>query len=78
MLAPQACRLVGDLALLSVFVLVELRHPEPTVELPLFRIPAMTPSPPATLPRNLGSFAVLFLVISICRVRAGSARSTRH
>jgi EmrB/QacA subfamily drug resistance transporter len=59
----QACWLVGGLALLGVFVLVELRHPEPTVELSLFRIAAMTPSLLATLLQNLGSFAVLFLVI---------------
>jgi EmrB/QacA subfamily drug resistance transporter len=55
--------LVGGTTLLAIFVLVEARHPEPTVDLSLFRIPGMLPSLAATLLQNLGSFAVLFLVV---------------
>ncbi|MFJ7217096.1 MFS transporter [Amycolatopsis sp. NPDC098790] len=55
--------LAGGLVLLGIFVLVELRHPEPTVDLSLFRIPAVAPSLLASLLQGLGSFAVLFLVI---------------
>ncbi|WP_329049835.1 MFS transporter [Amycolatopsis sp. NBC_01488] len=57
-----AC-LAGGLVLLGVFVLVELRHPDPTVDLSLFRLPAVAPSLLAALLQGLGSFAVLFLVI---------------
>lgn len=55
--------LAGGLALLAVFVVIELRHPAPTVDLSLFRIPAVAPSLLAALLQGLGSFAVLFLVI---------------
>ncbi len=55
--------LIGGLALLGAFVLIERRHPEPSVDLSLFHIPSMTPSLLATLLQNLGSFAVLFLLI---------------
>lgn len=61
--AAQIGALAGGAALLGVFVLVELRHPEPTLDLSLFRIPGMTPSLVASLLQSLGSFAVLFLVI---------------
>ena len=61
--AQQIGCLAGGVALLAVFVIVETRHPEPTVDLSLFRIPRMAPSLLATLLQNLGSFAVLFLVI---------------
>jgi EmrB/QacA subfamily drug resistance transporter len=59
----QFAYLAGGLVLLGVFVLVELRHPDPTVDLSLFRIPAVAPSLLASLLQGLGSFAVLFLVI---------------
>jgi MFS family permease len=49
--------------LLVGFVFVELRHPEPTVDLSLFRLPAVAPALVASLLQGLGSFAVLFLVI---------------
>jgi EmrB/QacA subfamily drug resistance transporter len=55
--------LVGGLVLLVVFVFVELRQKEPTLDLSLFRIPTMTPSLLASLLQGVGSFAVLFLVI---------------
>ena len=55
--------LVGGCALLILFVLIERRHPEPSVDLSVFRIPTMATSLLATLLQNLGSFAVLFLVI---------------
>ena len=55
--------LAGGVLLLVGFVFVELRHPEPTLDLSLFRIPAVVPSLLASLLQGLGSFAVLFLVI---------------
>jgi EmrB/QacA subfamily drug resistance transporter len=55
--------LVGGVVLLVVFVAIERRHPEPTLDLSLFRIPAVTPSLLAALLQGVGSFAVLFLVI---------------
>ncbi|WP_202034931.1 MFS transporter [Streptomyces albus subsp. chlorinus] len=55
--------LAGGLALLVAFVTIELRQEEPTLDLSLFRIPAMTPSLLASLLQGVGSFAVLFLVI---------------
>ncbi|GAA4525607.1 MFS transporter [Amycolatopsis samaneae] len=57
-----AC-LAGGAVLLVVFVVVELRHPEPMLDLSLFRVPGMAPSLLAALLQGLGSFAVLFLVI---------------
>jgi EmrB/QacA subfamily drug resistance transporter len=53
----------GGLVLLVAFVFVELRHPEPTVDLSLFRLPSVAPALLASLLQGLGSFAVLFLVI---------------
>jgi EmrB/QacA subfamily drug resistance transporter len=55
--------LVGGLALLVVFVLVELRQSEPMLDLSLFRVPMMAPSLLASLLQGLGNFATLFLVI---------------
>ncbi len=55
--------LVGGVVLLVAFVVVELRHPEPTVDLSLFRLPSVAPALLASLLQGLGSFAVLFLVI---------------
>ncbi|ACU53996.1 drug resistance transporter, EmrB/QacA subfamily [Acidimicrobium ferrooxidans DSM 10331] len=54
---------VGGLVILGVFVLIELRHPEPMVNLRIFRIPTMTPSLLAATFQALGNYAVLFLVI---------------
>jgi EmrB/QacA subfamily drug resistance transporter len=54
---------VGGLVVLGVFVLIELRHPEPMVNLRIFRIPTMTPSLLAATFQALGNYAVLFLVI---------------
>ncbi|MFG1647551.1 MFS transporter [Amycolatopsis sp. NPDC049252] len=59
----QLAFLAIGVALLVAFVVVERRHPDPTVDLSLFRIPAVTPSLLASLLQGLGSFAVLFLVI---------------
>jgi hypothetical protein len=59
----QVAYVAEGCALLVVFVLIELRHPEPSVDLSVFRIPTMATSLLATLLQNLGSFAVLFLVI---------------
>jgi MFS family permease len=55
--------LAGGLLLLVAFVFVELHHPEPTVDLSLFRLPSVAPALLASLLQGLGSFAVLFLVI---------------
>ncbi|WP_345432408.1 MFS transporter [Actinoallomurus vinaceus] len=61
--ATQIGCLVGGVALLGAFAFIEVRHKEPTLDLSLFRIPAMVPSLLASLLQSLGSFAVLFLVI---------------
>lgn len=55
--------LVGGVVFLAAFVVVELRSPEPMLDLKLFRIPAMAPSLLASLFQGLAGFAVLFLVI---------------
>jgi EmrB/QacA subfamily drug resistance transporter len=55
--------LVGGVALLVLFVVVEFRQSEPMLDLSLFRIPAMAPSLLASLFQGLGNFATLFLVI---------------
>ncbi|MEV6345258.1 MFS transporter [Actinoplanes sp. NPDC051851] len=55
--------LAGGIVLLVVFGFIEVRHPDPTLDLSLFRIPTMTPSLLASLLQGVGSFAVLFLVI---------------
>ncbi|MFF2964649.1 MFS transporter [Streptomyces sp. NPDC057963] len=61
--ATHLAYLAGGLVLLVAFVLIELRHKEPTLDLSLFRIPKVSPSLLASLLQGLGSFAVLFLVI---------------
>ncbi len=53
----------AGLVLLAIFVVIELRHPEPMVNLRIFRVPTMTPSLLASLFQALGNYAVLFLVI---------------
>jgi EmrB/QacA subfamily drug resistance transporter len=55
--------LVGGVALLVAFVIVEVRQPEPMLNLSLFRVPTMAPSLLASLFQGLGNFATLFLVI---------------
>jgi EmrB/QacA subfamily drug resistance transporter len=55
--------LLGGLALLVVFVLIERAQPEPMLNLSLFAIPTMTPSLLAAMFQAVGNFAVLFLVI---------------
>lgn len=55
--------LAGGFILLAVFVAIERAHPEPMLDLSLFKIPTMTPSLLAALFQALGNFAVLFLVI---------------
>ncbi|MFC4944720.1 MFS transporter [Pseudonocardia sp. GCM10023141] len=59
----QLAFLLGGAAMLVAFVLIERRQAEPTLDLSLFRIPAVTPSLLASLLQGLASFAVLFLVI---------------
>ena len=55
--------LAGGLIMLAIFVIIERAHPDPMLDLSLFKIPAMTPSLLAALFQALGNFAVLFLVI---------------
>ena len=55
--------LVGGVALLAVFSVVEWRQPEPMLKLSLLRIPTMTPSLLASFFQGLANYAVLFLVI---------------
>jgi EmrB/QacA subfamily drug resistance transporter len=61
--ATQFGYLAAGVVLLVAFVFIELRAQAPTLDLSLFRIPAVTPSLLASLLQGLGSFAVLFLVI---------------
>src|SRR5579875_1117945 len=55
--------LVGGVFFLGVFVVVELRHPAPMLNLSLLRIPTLTPSLLASLFQGLANYATLFLVI---------------
>ncbi len=55
--------LVAGVALLVAFAVIERRHPEPTLDLSLFRLPRMSPSFLAAFLQSLGSFAVLFLLV---------------
>jgi EmrB/QacA subfamily drug resistance transporter len=61
--AEVAGYLIGGLALIGAFVVIEQRQPEPMLPLSLFRVPTMAASLLASLFQGLASFAVLFLVI---------------
>jgi MFS family permease len=61
--AETAGYLIGGLALIGVFVLVEARVPAPMLPLRIFRVPTMAASLCASLFQGLASFAVLFLVL---------------
>ncbi len=55
--------LVGGIACLALFALIEWRREEPMLQLSLLRVPTMTPSLLAALFQGLANFAVLFLLI---------------
>jgi EmrB/QacA subfamily drug resistance transporter len=55
--------LSGGIALICVFVVLELRQDEPMLNLSLFKVPTLAPSLLAALFQGLANFAVLFLVI---------------
>jgi EmrB/QacA subfamily drug resistance transporter len=55
--------LVGGVALIAGFVLIERRVAEPMLPLSIFRVPTMAASLLASLFQGLASFAVLFLVL---------------
>lgn len=55
--------LVGGVALLGMFVLVERRLTHPMLDLVLFKIPTISPTMLASLFQAMANFAVLFLVI---------------
>lgn len=55
--------LLGGIAILVVFVLVERKQTDPMVHLSLFKVPTMTPSLLASLCQGLANYAVLFLVL---------------
>ena len=61
--AEVAGYLLGGIALIGAFVVIEQRQPEPMLPLSIFRVPTMTASLLASLFQGLASFAVLFLVI---------------
>jgi EmrB/QacA subfamily drug resistance transporter len=61
--AGVAGYLIGGIALIAAFVVIERRQPEPMLPLSIFRIPTMAASLLASLFQGLASFAVLFLVI---------------
>jgi EmrB/QacA subfamily drug resistance transporter len=61
--AEVAGYLIGGIALIGLFVVIEQHQPEPMLPLSIFRVPTMTASLLASLFQGLASFAVLFLVI---------------
>jgi EmrB/QacA subfamily drug resistance transporter len=61
--ASTAGYLVGGLALIGVFALVESRVAAPMLPLRIFKVPTMAASLCASLFQGLASFAVLFLVL---------------
>jgi len=61
--AEVAGYLIGGIALIGLFGVIEVRQPEPMLPLSIFRVPTMTASLLASLFQGLASFAVLFLVI---------------
>ncbi len=61
--ATVAGYLGGGIVLIGVFVVVELRQPEPMINLSLFKLPAFAPSLLAAFFQGLANYAVLFLVI---------------
>jgi EmrB/QacA subfamily drug resistance transporter len=61
--AEVAGYLIGGVALIAAFAVIERRQPEPMLPLSIFRVPTMTASLLASLFQGLASFAVLFLVI---------------
>jgi len=60
---PLLATLVGGVAVLVVFVVVEHHRDAPMVNLRLFRIPTFAPTLLAALFQGLANFAVLFLVL---------------
>ena len=54
---------LGGLAMLVVFWLIERSHPDPMLDLRLFKVPTMTPSLLAASLQSLANFAVLFLLL---------------
>jgi EmrB/QacA subfamily drug resistance transporter len=61
--AEVAGYLIGGVALIGAFVLIESRQAEPMLPLSIFRVPTMSASLLASLFQGLASFAVLFLLI---------------
>ncbi|MGC8627966.1 MAG: MFS transporter [Acidimicrobiales bacterium] len=55
--------LVGGLALVGTFVMVERARPEPMLDLSLLRAPTLAPTLLAAMFQGLANFAVLFLII---------------
>jgi EmrB/QacA subfamily drug resistance transporter len=55
--------ILGGLAVLVVFWWIERSHPDPMLDLALFRVPTMTPSLLAACLQSLANFAVLFLLL---------------
>jgi EmrB/QacA subfamily drug resistance transporter len=61
--ASVAGYLIGGVALIAVFAVIESRVAEPMLPLRIFRVPTMTASLLASFFQGLASFAVLFLVL---------------
>jgi MFS family permease len=61
--ADVAGYLIGGIALIGAFFVIEQRQAEPMLPMSIFRVPTMTASLLASLFQGLASFAVLFLVI---------------
>ncbi len=58
-----ALLLLGGVAVLIIFVLVERAQSEPMLSLEIFKIPTLAPSMIAALLQSLANFAVLFLLL---------------
>src|SRR5580704_6915714 len=61
--ADVAGYLIGGIALIGAFFVIEQRQAEPMLPLSIFRVPTMSASLLASLFQGLASFAVLFLII---------------
>jgi EmrB/QacA subfamily drug resistance transporter len=61
--AQVAGYLIGGIALIGAFVLIEQRQAEPMLPLSIFKVPTMAASLLAAMFQGLASFAVLFLLI---------------
>ena len=70
--------LVGGIALVAAFAVIEHRRAEPMLNLSLLRVPSVTPTLLASLFQGLANFCVLFLVIMYLQGPVAWPRSMPH